>query len=125
MPGSQLVSALKGCIDCPADRNLHALGMAVTGSFFYVEGVFLVDPQGPDYVGPILAFCRQHGIHPPQPPPQEEAEALPRTHRRRRQQQDGGQLLFPPLKSMGDLKPARSELPISSHSKPVLTPARF
>lgn len=78
MLGSQRLSELRNAIECPADRNMASLGMAVPGAFLYLEGVFYVDSRDPtvDYAKPIIDFCQEHRI--PSPPEVEDsAEAFP------------------------------------------------
>lgn len=82
---SQRMVRLRDMINCPADRNLGAVGLAVKGAFFYIEGTFYVDKRAganASYARPIISFCRAHGLAAPPEAPEDAAEALPQVRKR-------------------------------------------
>ena len=68
MPGSQPLAALRDCIECAADVNMRALGLAAPGAYLHLEGAFYNDLRQPgavDISEPVRDFCEAKGLRPP------------------------------------------------------------
>ena len=68
MLGSQPLTALRDCIECAADINMRALGMAAPGAYLHLEGAFYNDLRQPgavDVSEPVRDFCEAKGLRPP------------------------------------------------------------
>ena len=66
--GSQPLTALRDCIECAADVNMRALGMAAPGAYLHLEGAFYNDLRqagAVDVSEPVRDFCEAKGLRPP------------------------------------------------------------
>ena len=66
--GSQPLTALRDCMECAADVNMRALGLATPGAYLHLEGAFFNDLRqagAVDVSEPVRDFCEAKGLRPP------------------------------------------------------------